>query len=89
MHRARPGVPPDPGDDRWQFAHLAQLRGSAREAGAGRDLRAEHRPVSVERRDARARRAIVEALRVGDQAAAEKAIDDHLSITLRTILTGA
>lgn len=33
--------------------------------------------------------AIVEALRVGDQAAAEKAIDDHLSITLRTILTGA
>ena len=32
--------------------------------------------------------AIVDALRAGDQAAAEKAIDDHLSITLRTILTG-
>lgn len=33
--------------------------------------------------------AIVDALRAGDQAAAEKAIDDHLSITLRTILTGS
>lgn len=33
--------------------------------------------------------AIVAALRAGDQAAAEKAIDDHLNITLRTILTGA
>lgn len=33
--------------------------------------------------------AIVDALRAGDQAAAEKAIDDHLNITLRTILTGS